>query len=745
MEAPDIQVDSYERVAQFCCDTFIHVCDWAYAFFPHSELQDFKEQDEDSKTEDISELAEDSKPEDLKEHSNNETPESMEEPPQSTGETQESTEETPQSTEETPQSTEETPESTEEPPQSTEETPQSMEEPPQSMEELPQSTGETPESMEETPESKADNKDEAPENMEETPQSMGETPENVDETPQSMDETPQSKDDSKDVAPQSKGKTLQQLYQEEEEDTLSSLSRSSERSSLRSRPSKMSSFFTTQPRSISPIFHLSSANQMIMHSPETCEKAPTCTSAKKQQASSAKTKQLSSQKTPVSGTKKKECKALSTVQQPPTTSSFSFKESFKRSGRKSKALYNLYTTFCDEGDDFDRSFLGEKGSLLAHGLTRACTIFSFIKNGKINAQNLLLTLHMLGIMMTVPEVQKVLKLIAMDEHGNLEFADFLRIVNEALPFSDTKAYCSALQIAQEIFRKIKKEMVRIEDLEPTLAALGVVLCPKIIDRALKRIRVTSSLNECANLERRSKLGLSESRPQSALEKEMQPHASVTFYDADQELALDQFRKGSSDSQRSSTDTKRPKTAPLPSADEEEKEKVSHTVEWPKVRPTFGYSSQDTLFPLTTSLSFKEEARKFAPNRPSLSPGQDFELVTAMQMRMRNAALEQKKKKTLSFPEDLPRRYDTEDKEKQKSDSGSAKSEGKEGSGGLSVDQFAKGSLDSMLKMNSNVVPGDLGKHSEQPLQRDWGNSRSQNDEKGQVMVLMLSSSKALDV
>lgn len=197
----------------------------------------------------------------------------------------------------------------------------------------------------------------------------------------------------------------------------------------------------------------------------------------------------------------------------------------------------------------------------------------------------------------------------------------------------------------------------------------------------------ASLNECANLER-SKRGPSESRPQSALEMDMHPHTSVTFYEADQEFALDQFWKGSSESQRSSTE--RPKTAPLPNAVEEEKDIVSHPIEWPKVRPTFGYSSQDTLFPLTTSLSFKEEARRFMPKRLSWSPGQDYEPASVRQMRMRNAALEQKKKKTLSFPEDPPRRYGTEENEKQKSDSWSAKSEDKEGSGGLAVEQFAKG-------------------------------------------------------
>lgn len=52
--------------------------------------------------------------------------------------------------------------------------------------------------------------------------------------------------------------------------------------------------------------------------------------------------------------------------------------------------------------------------LYASGLTRACTIFHFIKNGKINADNLLLTLHMLGIMMTIPELKQVLEYVPID-------------------------------------------------------------------------------------------------------------------------------------------------------------------------------------------------------------------------------------------------------------------------------------------------------------------------------------------
>lgn len=190
----------------------------------------------------------------------------------------------------------------------------------------------------------------------------------------------------------------------------------------------------------------------------------------------------------------------------------------------------------------------------------------------------------------------------------------------------------------------------------------------------------ASINECASLHRRSNLGPSEFR---TTDKEIRTHTSVTFYDADQAFSLNQFRRDTIESQ-TSADMKRPKTAPLLGPGGEEKDKRSF--EWPKVRSTFGYSSQDTLFPISINLLTKDESKK-APGRLSWSPDQDSVPLSPAQLKIKDAALEQKKKKKkLFFPEEIPKRYNSGYTEKQKVDFKNAKSEGQEDAAEL----FAKG-------------------------------------------------------
>ncbi|XP_030397200.1 EF-hand calcium-binding domain-containing protein 3 [Gopherus evgoodei] len=72
------------------------------------------------------------------------------------------------------------------------------------------------------------------------------------------------------------------------------------------------------------------------------------------------------------------------------------------------------------------------------GLPKACFIFSAIRKGRIHVNDLLLTLHMLGILVTSTEMRKVLKTIDIDESGNLSFADFLEALDETSPFAQTE-------------------------------------------------------------------------------------------------------------------------------------------------------------------------------------------------------------------------------------------------------------------------------------------------------------------
>ncbi|XP_033024696.1 uncharacterized protein LOC117057965 [Lacerta agilis] len=220
----------------------------------------------------------------------------------------------------------------------------------------------------------------------------------------------------------------------------------------------------------------SATEQMIRHSPVNPTKGPCYQSyfLKKQRAKFKRCKVSSSaERMQKAGRKEvKESKVLRKTQPPRTTSP---------SLRRSKVLYNLYTTFCDEGEQFDTCLAPG-----ARGLSRACTIFGAIKKGKINISNLLLSLHTLGILLTKSEMYQALKFIPMDVHGNLDFADFLDILKTTPSFTEREALKNALFI----FKNIRKDMVAIDDLETILACLGVTLSSKVIQHAVGSIRVT---------------------------------------------------------------------------------------------------------------------------------------------------------------------------------------------------------------------------------------------------------------
>ncbi|KAF7239183.1 EF-hand calcium-binding domain-containing protein 13 [Varanus komodoensis] len=349
-------------------------------------------------------------------------------------------------------------------------------------------------------------------------------------------------------------------------------------------------------------------------------------------------------------------------------------------GRRSKALYNLYTTFYDEGEQFDPCFV-QRGK----GLSRACTILNAVKKGKINVKHLLLTLHTLGILVTAAEMHQALKFVPIDVHGNLDFGDFLCVIKETLPCNET----DALQNAQEVFRKIKEDMVAIEELEPILACLGVTLSPMVIQQALECTQLSwdgkvniltflltvrgatglcTEVDDYATSQDFAAVGDLETllrRKRSLLEGETQPgHANLfTFYDPDEGVTLAQLQKGKNKSQKSEG-PRRPQTA-SPECHTEQKSKENQGIQWPKVRPHFGYTSQYTLFPLSSSLCFKEQDKQFVqkPNTKELSPRVDQKSAPSSVAQIRSSHEvfpQQRKKKMLTFQEKLPKRYDHED-------------------------------------------------------------------------------------
>ncbi|XP_077171229.1 uncharacterized protein LOC143826348 [Paroedura picta] len=356
-----------------------------------------------------------------------------------------------------------------------------------------------------------------------------------------------------------------------------------------------------------------------------------------------------------------------------------------RLGRRSKALYNLYTTFCDEEKEADPGFFQE-GSPTASGLFRACTIFSVLKKGRINVSNLLLTLHTMGILMTRADMHQALKCVAVDERGNLNFLEFLNVVSLTTPFAGT----NALQKARQVFRKLKKDLVVVEDLEPTLECLGVTLSPTMIDQALGCIQITwegqlnisdflsaardlqstcdkaAYLNQYPMLNWRSfgdvsGIGYSELRwrGKCSADRQMLVHhiPMATFCSAEEAVAFTELQRQQNKPQKP-VDLKRPSTASPPGPAEENKKKKG-IIKWPRAHMSFGYRSQDTSFPLESTLCRKKH--EDAPVQKAETENQSSEDFLCMLPRPNvTPKVNQTKKKRLSFANELPKRYSAED-------------------------------------------------------------------------------------
>ncbi|XP_061448102.1 uncharacterized protein LOC133368037 [Rhineura floridana] len=127
-------------------------------------------------------------------------------------------------------------------------------------------------------------------------------------------------------------------------------------------------------------------------------------------------------------------------------------------------------------------------ALSCSGLSRACTVFNTLKFGMIHISNLLLALHTLGILVTNDEMHQTLRRINMTASGTLDLSEFLEVVNKTSPFADTEDFQNILWV----FRKIKKGMVNVNELELVLSGLGVSLSSENVQQILGRTRVNKN-------------------------------------------------------------------------------------------------------------------------------------------------------------------------------------------------------------------------------------------------------------
>ncbi|XP_075767814.1 EF-hand calcium-binding domain-containing protein 3 isoform X4 [Pelodiscus sinensis] len=157
------------------------------------------------------------------------------------------------------------------------------------------------------------------------------------------------------------------------------------------------------------------------------------------------------------------------------------KQSFSRAPRMSKALNNLYMHLYEEVGEHEPWAVQR-----VEGLPKACMVFSALRNGRIHVNDLLLTLHALGILVTSTEMRQVLKAIDIDANGNLVFTDFLDVLKETSPFAQTEAF----QNTYQAFSRMRKGLIAVDDLQPSLLCLGVGLSLETLQEALKHVYVT---------------------------------------------------------------------------------------------------------------------------------------------------------------------------------------------------------------------------------------------------------------
>ncbi|CAM5178549.1 unnamed protein product [Eretmochelys imbricata] len=164
------------------------------------------------------------------------------------------------------------------------------------------------------------------------------------------------------------------------------------------------------------------------------------------------------------------------------------KQHFSQASRRSKVLNNLYMNLYEEVGE-DEPWAVQR----VEGLPKARFVFNTIRNGRIHVNDLLLTLHTLGILVTSTEMRNVLKTIDIDANGNLSFTDFLEALDETSPFAQTEAF----QNTYQAFRKMRKGLIAVDDLQPALSSMGIGLSFEMLQEALKHVYVNRSVTPCA--------------------------------------------------------------------------------------------------------------------------------------------------------------------------------------------------------------------------------------------------------
>ncbi|KAL7977058.1 hypothetical protein Chor_009007 [Crotalus horridus] len=168
-----------------------------------------------------------------------------------------------------------------------------------------------------------------------------------------------------------------------------------------------------------------------------------------------------------------------------TRPSPSRRKSVSSSGRKPNVIYNVHITVYDRGRDINTQFIKDTAW---EGLSRICAVFNVLKCGRVPVSKLLFVLHTLKILVTRDEMYCALQLMNVDVLGTLNFSDFLEVVNKTSPFAQTEGFQNILWA----FRKIKKDMVCIDDLRLILENLEVNLTCETIHDALKCTRINKN-------------------------------------------------------------------------------------------------------------------------------------------------------------------------------------------------------------------------------------------------------------
>ncbi|XP_058038672.1 interaptin-like [Ahaetulla prasina] len=162
-----------------------------------------------------------------------------------------------------------------------------------------------------------------------------------------------------------------------------------------------------------------------------------------------------------------------------------------KKSRKPNVVYNVHITVYDRGREINTPFIKDttwEDCIVCSGLSRICTVFNVLKCGRVPVSKLLFVLHTLKILVTRDEMYCALQLMNVDVLGTVNFSDFLEVVNKTSPFSQSEGFQNTLWA----FKKIKKDMVCVDDLRLILENLEVNLTCETMHDALKCTRINKN-------------------------------------------------------------------------------------------------------------------------------------------------------------------------------------------------------------------------------------------------------------